>query len=157
MLIWLLESSLSDWFSEVSLIRTDNQGFHHVCPKFPILPTIHRTKNLTEYYWKSNITFPQYPVRLLWRTGYWGKVILDLTVTNTCEWTTCMTVTNRATGQKNSLKKIWVLKKYVKEGKGDGGSATQKRRAAPLTDTPRDRKNEWVIIATWKNQCGPLG
>jgi hypothetical protein len=30
------------------LIITDNQGFHHVSPKFPILPTIHRTKHLTE-------------------------------------------------------------------------------------------------------------
>jgi len=31
-----------------SLIITDNQAFHHVSPSFPILPTIHRTKHLTE-------------------------------------------------------------------------------------------------------------
>ncbi len=72
MLIWLSESSLSDLFSEVSLIR-DNQGrefkgniliikrldnqamkiliikvFTTSLPSFPILPTIHRTKPLTE-------------------------------------------------------------------------------------------------------------
>jgi hypothetical protein len=45
-----------------SLIITDNQGFHHVSPKFTILPTIHRTKNLTEYL--SNMTLPYYPVYL---------------------------------------------------------------------------------------------
>ncbi len=31
-----------------SLIITDNQDFRHVSAKFPILPTIHLTKNLTE-------------------------------------------------------------------------------------------------------------
>ncbi len=29
-----------------SLIITENQGLHHVSPKFPILPTIHQTKTL---------------------------------------------------------------------------------------------------------------
>jgi hypothetical protein len=51
MLIWLSESSLAGWFSEVSLIR-DNQGRETVwlstLPSFPILPTIHRSKHLTE-------------------------------------------------------------------------------------------------------------
>jgi hypothetical protein len=77
MLIWLSESNLSGLFSEVSLIR-DNQGrefkgnsliikgldnqvmkkldyqvliikvFTTSLPSFPILPTIHRTKHLTE-------------------------------------------------------------------------------------------------------------
>ncbi len=31
-----------------SLIITDDQGFLHVSTKFPTLPTIDRTKNLTE-------------------------------------------------------------------------------------------------------------
>jgi hypothetical protein len=72
MLIWLSESSLWGWFSEISLIR-DNQGretvwlskgliikpwkvwlsliikvFTTSLPSFPILPTIRRTKHLTE-------------------------------------------------------------------------------------------------------------
>ena len=72
MLIWFSESCLSGWFSEVSLIR-DNQGMETVwlskgliikewkawlsliiklsttsLPTFPILTTIHRTKQLTE-------------------------------------------------------------------------------------------------------------
>ena len=72
LLIWLSESSFLVWFSEVSLIR-NNQGkvtvwlskiliikewkgwlsqkikvFTTSLPTFPILPTIHRTKQLTE-------------------------------------------------------------------------------------------------------------
>ena len=31
---------------------------------------------------------------------------------------------------------------------GDGGSAAQKRRAAPLTDTARDRKNSSTPVAS---------
>jgi hypothetical protein len=31
---------------------------------------------------------------------------------------------------------------------GDGGSAVQKRRAAPLTDTARDRKNSSTPVAS---------
>ena len=75
MLIWLSESSLSDLFSEVSLIRdnqvrefkensliikgldnqvmktliiTDNQDFHHVSPKFFNSPDDSPAKHLTE-------------------------------------------------------------------------------------------------------------
>jgi len=36
------------WSGEKAWLSADNQGFHHVSPKFPIHPTIHRTKNLTE-------------------------------------------------------------------------------------------------------------
>ena len=34
------------------------------------------------------------------------------------------------------------------KSKGDGGSATQKRRAAPLSDTARDRKNSSTPVAS---------
>jgi len=38
--------------------------------------------------------------------------------------------------------------KYVTKTKGDGGSPTQKRRAAALPDTVRDRKNSSTPIAS---------
>ena len=60
-----------------------------------------------------------------------------------------MSVTNRPTGQKNSQKKIECLQDNMQQKtKGDGGSAAQKRRAAPLADTTRTRKNSSTPVAS---------
>ena len=39
-------------------------------------------------------------------------------------------------------------RQYTTEGKRDGGSAAQKRRAAPLADTARARKNSSTPVAS---------
>jgi hypothetical protein len=49
----------------------------------------------------------------------------------------------------NSEKKIEYLGDNMpQKAKGDGGSAAQKRRAAPLTDTARPRKNTYTPVVS---------
>jgi hypothetical protein len=68
-----------------------------------------------------------------------------------------MTVTNRPTGQKKDFtkKKFGEFKKKIEcsettrhRRQGDGGSASQKRRVAPLADTVRDRKNSSTPVSS---------
>ena len=61
-----------------------------------------------------------------------------------------MTVTNRPTGQekKLSILKNLSVSEIPQKAKGDGGSAAQKRRAAPLADTARARKNSSTPVAS---------
>ena len=73
-----------------------------------------------------------------------------------------MTVTNRPTVQeKNCSISIFlgVVSRQDQKAKGDGGSATQKRRAAPLPDTVRGRKNSSTpshrtrTLCSWQKQA----
>ena len=63
-----------------------------------------------------------------------------------------MTVTNRPIFQKKNCSiSIFlgvVSRQDPPKAKGDGGSATQKRRAAPLSDTVRVRKNSSTPVAS---------
>ena len=60
-----------------------------------------------------------------------------------------MPVTNRPTGKKKMKKKFECLRDNMQQkAKGDGGSAAQKRRAAPLADTARTRKNSSTSVAS---------
>jgi hypothetical protein len=65
-----------------------------------------------------------------------------------------MTVTNRPTGSEKKLFNLNFFGDCVDTGKGDGGSAAQKRRAAPLPDTVRDRKNSYTVIHTLDGNPG---
>ena len=70
-----------------------------------------------------------------------------------------MTVTNRPTG---SEKKLFNSQFFLDclTAKGDGGSSSQKRRAAPLPDTVCVRKNSYTPVAsdttTEKGAGGPI-
>jgi hypothetical protein len=73
-----------------------------------------------------------------------------------------MTVTNRPTVQKKNCSISIFLRVVSRQdpGKGDGGSDTQKCRAAPLPDTVRARKNSYTPVAsdttTEKGTGGPI-
>jgi hypothetical protein len=70
-----------------------------------------------------------------------------------------MTVTNRPTVQKKNCSISIFLGVVSRQDppkvKGDGGSAKQKHRASPLSDTVRDRKNSSRIhtLRIWHDHC----